>query len=87
MSFIPLISFGANGANPHPSYTQLPLSHNQFITMDFGAKLGGYCSDITRTVCLGKATDEMTNIYETIFAANRAGFKAAQIGVACEYID
>ena len=44
MSFNPIIAFGANGANPHPGYTRNPLERGQFITMDFGARLGNYCS-------------------------------------------
>lgn len=87
MSFNPIIAFGANGANPHPGYTKEPLAKGQFITMDFGVRLGNYCSDITRTVCLGKATDEMKQIYNTVLAANRAGFAAAQLGAACEDVD
>ncbi len=87
MAFNPIIAFGANGANPHPGYTKTPLAKGQFITMDFGARLGNYCSDITRTMCLGKATDEMKRVYDAVLAANRAGFAAAQLGVACEDVD
>lgn len=86
-SFNPIIAFGPNGANPHPGYTKEPLAKGQFITMDFGARLGNYCSDTTRTMCLGKATDEMKRIYEAVLAANRAGFAAARLGAACQDVD
>ena len=87
VSFNPIVCFGPNGCNPHPAYSPAPLQKGQFITLDFGARLNNYCSDTTRTFCLGKATEEMKEIYQAVLRANRAAFSAAQAGVTCEDVD
>jgi Xaa-Pro aminopeptidase len=55
--------------------------------MDFGAKYNGYCADLTRTVVLGKATDEMKQIYSIVLEANRRGIEKAKYGVLCKDVD
>jgi Xaa-Pro aminopeptidase len=55
--------------------------------MDFGCKVNGYCSDMTRTVALGRVTGEMRRVYETVLAAQRAGERAARAGVAGRDMD
>ena len=87
VSFNPIVCFGPNGCNPHPAYSEAPLQRGQFITLDFGARLNNYCSDTTRTFCLGKATEEMKRIYETVRQANKAAFDACRVGVTCEDVD
>ena len=65
------------------------------ITMDFGAKVGKYCSDMTRTVALGQPSDEMRKVYETVLRAQSmcedalmAGKTGAEIDkLARDYID
>ena len=49
-----------------------------FVTMDFGCIRDGYCSDMTRTVAVGFATDEMKNVYDTVLRAQLAGIAAAR---------
>ena len=58
-----------------------------FITMDFGCKVEGYCSDMTRTVALGQPTPEMEEVYAAVLAAQRAGINAARAGVTGQEID
>ena len=58
-----------------------------FLTMDFGARLGGYCSDMTRTVVIGKADDEMKRLYETVLTAQKSALAAARGGVGCKALD
>lgn len=72
---------GVNSSLPHGVPSDKLLSVNSFLTMDFGAKYGGYCSDMTRTVVLGRADDEMKQVYETVYKAQKAGIKAAFGGV------
>lgn len=87
ISFSPIVGYGPNGANPHHRPSDTPLTPNTFIVMDFGARLNHYCSDMTRTVCFGKADEEMRRVYETVLAANRMGFATARPGVSCEEVD
>lgn len=58
-----------------------------FLTMDFGARYGGYCADMTRTVVIGKADAEMRRLYETVLAAQRAALDAVKGGVGCRAMD
>ena len=58
-----------------------------FLTMDFGARYGGYCSDMTRTVVLGKADADMKKVYETVLKAQRAALQEAAAGVSCRHLD
>ncbi len=58
-----------------------------FLTMDFGARVDGYCSDMTRTVVIGKADAEMKKLYNTVLAAQRAALDAAAEGASCRGLD
>ena len=49
--------------------------------MDFGAKVGGYCSDMTRTIAIGYVTDEQKMIYETVLSAQKSGLAAMRAGI------
>ncbi|MEG1849952.1 MAG: M24 family metallopeptidase, partial [Oscillospiraceae bacterium] len=87
LSFSANVSFGASAAEPHHRPGEQALMKNTFVLMDFGAKRDGYCSDITRTVCFGRATEEMRRVYDTVLAANRAAFASVRPGLRCEEID
>ena len=71
----------ANSSRPHGVPSDYKLKTGDFITMDFGCKINGYCSDMTRTVALGSASDEMRRVYDTVLQAQLAGEKAAHAGV------
>lgn len=58
-----------------------------FFTMDFGARLDGYCSDMTRTVVLGKADSEMKKLYNTVLEAQKAGIEKIKLGESCFAVD
>lgn len=58
-----------------------------FFTMDYGARLDGYCSDMTRTVVLGKADDEMKKLYNTVLSAQLAGIEMIKLGESCHAVD
>lgn len=58
-----------------------------FLTMDFGARYGGYCADMTRTVVIGKADAEMKRLYATVLAAQQAAVCEAQVGCSLQGLD
>jgi Xaa-Pro aminopeptidase len=80
-SFDPIVASGPNGSMPHAIPTDRTIQSGEFVTMDFGAVFGGYCSDMTRTVCVGRPTGEMEKVYSTVLEAQLAGIKAARAGV------
>lgn len=78
---------GKKSALPHGVPGDELLVENAFFTMDFGARYGGYCSDMTRTIVLGKADDRMRDIYGTVLEAQLLGVKAIKDGVPCKAVD
>ena len=66
---------GIKSAMPHGVPENIPVSKG-FLTMDFGAKFNGYCSDMTRTVCIGKPTDKMRTVYNTVLEAQLKALSA-----------
>lgn len=87
MSFDPIVASGPNGSQPHAVPTEKEIQAGEFVTMDFGCIYGGYCSDMTRTVAVGRATEEMRRVYETVLAAQAAGIAAAKEGVTGKAVD
>ena len=87
VSFDPIVASGANGSRPHAVPGDKVVETGEFITMDFGCKVEGYCSDMTRTVALGQPTEEMELVYETVLAAQKAGINAARAGVSGREVD
>ena len=77
---------GAASALPHGVPRDIELEKG-FLTMDFGARYGGYCADMTRTVVIGRADAEMRRLYETVLSAQRAALAAAKGGVGCRAMD
>lgn len=80
-SFDPIAAAGANGSMPHAVPGDTVIEKGMFITMDFGALYHGYCSDMTRTVCVGQPTTEMQAVYDTVLKAQLAGLSAARAGI------
>ena len=87
LSFEPIVVSGPNTSLPHGVPGDRRLREGDFITMDFGAVYQGYCSDITRTVALGYASDEMRRVYDTVLKAQLAGIAATKAGVTGKEID
>ena len=86
-AFETIVVSGVKSSMPHGVPDAVLLSENSFITMDFGAKYKGYCSDMTRTVVLGKADEEMKKIYSIVREANRRGIEAAKYSTLVEDVD
>jgi Xaa-Pro aminopeptidase len=72
-SFETIVATGANSAVPHHRPTEAVLASGDFVKMDFGALVGGYHSDMTRTVVLGEPADWQREIYELVATAQAAG--------------
>ena len=87
MSFTPIVVSGPNSSMPHGMPTEKPVEAGEFITMDFGSVYDGYCSDMTRTVAVGHATEEMEKVYHTVLQAQLAGIAAAHAGATGREID
>lgn len=87
MSFDPIVVSGPNGSLPHGVPSERELRQGEFVTMDFGCIYHGYCSDMTRTVAIGFATEEMQKVYHTVLAAQEAGIAAARAGVTGREVD
>ncbi len=77
---------GDASALPHGHPRPIPLRKG-FLTMDFGAVYEGYCSDMTRTVVVGRADAEMRRLYGTVLAAQEAALELAALGVSCAAMD
>ena len=86
-SFDPIVVSGANGSLPHGVPSEKPIQAGEFVTMDFGCKFGGYCSDMTRTVAVGHVTEEMETVYNTVLKAQLAGIAAAKADVTGAAVD
>lgn len=86
-SFDPLVCFGPHCAEPHHGSDNTPLQENQTVILDLGLNLDGAMSDMTRTVVLGRATDEMKRVYDLVKKANEAGRRAVRPGVPMCEID
>jgi len=87
MSFDPIVVSGANGSVPHGVPSGKEIQAGEFVTMDFGCIYHGYCSDMTRTVAVGHATEEMRRVYGTVLAAQAAGIAAAKAGATGKAVD
>jgi Xaa-Pro aminopeptidase len=87
VSFETIVASGANSAIPHHRPTDAVLAAGDFVKLDFGALVGGYHSDMTRTFVLGKAADWQHEIYQLVSAAQRAGRDALRAGASLADID
>jgi Xaa-Pro aminopeptidase len=80
--FPSIVASGPRAALPHARSSPRLLEQGDFLLMDFGAEVGGYCSDVTRTVVMGRATDEQREIYETVRGANERAAHGVRAGMA-----
>ena len=87
LAFDPIVVSGPNTSLPHGVATDRVIREGDFVTMDFGAAYQGYCSDMTRTVAVGYATEEMEKVYNTVLQAQLAGIAATKAGVLGKDID
>ena len=87
LAFDPIVVSGPNTSLPHGVAGERVIQEGEFVTMDFGASYMGYCSDMTRTVAVGFATEEMVKVYNTVLEAQLAGLAVSKAGVPGKEID
>lgn len=86
-SFEPIIATGANSSRPHHHPGKRKITRNDVVTIDMGVICDGYCSDMTRTVFLGKPTRKMIEVYHLVLEAQERGIAAVRDGVKARAVD
>ena len=87
VSFETVVASGERSAMPHGTASDKQIREGDFVTMDFGCVLDGYCSDMTRTVVMGRASDRQREIYSIVLSAQEAAFSQIACGKKCSDID
>jgi len=85
--FETIVAFGPSAAEPHHDPTDRPLSRGDVVKLDFGGLMGGYHSDMTRTIAFGEPDVRLREIHELVAAAQRAGIAAARAGASTVDVD
>ena len=87
LSFDTIVASGVRSALPHGTATDKVIESGDFVTLDFGCKYLGYCSDMTRTVVMGKASDKQKEIYNTVLTAQKAALDTIRAGELAKVVD
>jgi len=87
MSFDTIIAAGPRSALPHGRASATPIPRQGFVVLDFGVILAGYCSDMTRTVALGRPSAKERGWYDAVLDAQLAGIAAVRPGVTAGEVD
>ncbi|OQB14044.1 MAG: putative peptidase [Firmicutes bacterium ADurb.Bin193] len=87
ISFDTIIASAERSALPHASLTDRKIALGDVLLIDFGCKFEGYCSDMTRTVAVGKASDEFKKVYKTALTAQNEALSNIKAGAPCRDID
>jgi D-alanyl-D-alanine dipeptidase len=82
-----IVGSGPNGASPHHEPGARPIRAGDPVVLDFGGRVGGYCSDISRTVCVGEPPKGFEEIYEVVREAQETAFQAVRPGIRATEID
>lgn len=87
ISFDTIALAGENTSMPHGVPSNKAVCEGEFVLMDFGAVYNGYHSDMTRTVCVGKPSEEMAEVYAIVLKAQEEALKAARGGIVGQELD
>lgn len=87
LSFDTILVSGENSSLPHGVPGEKLIEKGDFVTMDYAAAYGGYCTDMTRTVAIGYATDEMKKVYDIVLKSQLMAIDAIKAGAVCSDID
>ncbi|MEA4922076.1 MAG: M24 family metallopeptidase [Eubacteriaceae bacterium] len=87
LSFPTICVSGSRSDQPHGEPSDKVIEDGDFVTMDFGTTVDGYCGDMTRTVAVGYVTDEMEKVYDIVLRAQLAGLETIKAGVPCFDVD
>lgn len=86
-SFDTIVASGVNSSMPHAVVSDKKIEKGDFVTMDFGCMYEGYCSDMTRTIVVGKASDKQIDVYNTVLKAQVTALDNLKAGVDGKAID
>ncbi len=87
-AFDTIVAAGPNGAKPHAKPSSMTIGGADAIVVDFGAVFGGYCSDMTRTICSsGRLSGELARVYDIVLYAEQAGIDLLKPGAKCADVD
>lgn len=87
LAFDTIAVSGVNSNQPHGVPSNKKIREGEFLTMDLGAVYQGYCGDMTRTVAIGYATEEMKKVYDIVLRAQLEGLATVRSGVSCREVD
>jgi Xaa-Pro aminopeptidase len=87
LAFETIVAFGEQAAEPHHHPGRRPLGAGDWIKLDFGARVDGYCADMTRMLVFGKASQRQLDLYELVRGAQAAGLACLEAGVAAGEVD
>src|SRR5699024_11072229 len=87
VGFETIVAAGAHSAIPHHRPTDALLAAGDLVKIDFGARVDGYHSDMTRTVVLGAPADWQRELYALVAAAQQAGVDAVRAGAEAAAVD
>lgn len=87
LAFDSIVAFGENAAEPHHEPSHRVLEEGDVIKLDFGALVGGYHADMTRTIAFGALGSELRKIHDVVKEAQQAGVDAVRAGVAVDAVD
>lgn len=86
-SFETIVASGSRSALPHGVASEKVIESGDFVTMDFGCIYNGYCSDMTRTIVMGKPTERQMEIYQVVLEAQLKGLATIKAGFAANEVD
>lgn len=87
MSFETIVASGPRSALPHGHATTARLPRSGFLTLDFGVILNGYCSDMTRTVHLGRLLPKERDVYDSVLEAQQTAISVIRPGITSGAVD
>ncbi len=87
VAFPPIVASGPNSARPHATVTDREIVSGDLVKLDFGARVDGYCSDMTRTVVVGTAGERERELFDAVLEANRGAIAALRPGMPARDLD
>lgn len=87
LAFPTIVAFGPNAANPHAEPTKTSLKPGQLIKLDFGAKVDGWCADLSRTLASAPLSHHIRHMIHAVLAAQRAAFAVLRPGISGQVAD
>ena len=87
VAFEPIVGSGPLSAHIHHTPSERRFEKGDFVLLDFGARVDGYCGDLTRTVVLGSPSEEQQRQYDAVLAANATALAAMEPGTECRAVD